>query len=252
MKYYISNDIQFIRGFGDLVDNQSSAKHVSRADAYRFISNHPDHVAIPAKGGKKHPFIITTAQKFIGANGNVAYEMSAAKSFNTASEAYEYLDTLPAKVSELGKPFVIDEKFNKVKRPPKPEPPKIVEKTELPDRGKRVQFSPETRKLIYGKTNICAICGKPITAEDFTIDHIVPLSRGGNNKLENLRPTHEKCNLLKGNLLDMELLNMIATIGANNLYNSPTSDLSARFIRAIVRGTIAQGGDIYRKIRMEN
>ena len=247
-KYYISNNIQFIRGLGELVDSPAAAKHVSRAEASRFLSAHPDHVSIQLKQGTKRPYIISTLQKYIGVDDDVVYSVRGAKAFTTVEDAYKYLDSRENIEAMLGKPIVINDKYVRVKRPA----PEAADKPEI---TKRIFFSPETRKLIYGKSNVCAICGKPITEEDFTIDHIVPLSRGGNNKLENLRPTHEKCNLLKGNLLDMELLNMIATIGANNLYNSPISDLSARFIRAIVRGTInqfTQGGDIYREIRMEN
>lgn len=37
----------------------------------------------------------------------------------------------------------------------------------------------------------CWLCGKPITeANDYTIDHVVPLSQGGTNALTNLKPAH--------------------------------------------------------------
>jgi len=45
----------------------------------------------------------------------------------------------------------------------------------------------------YGK--VCYICGG--TPAD-TIDHVIPLSRGGSNDLSNLRPACYKCNLEKG------------------------------------------------------
>lgn len=55
------------------------------------------------------------------------------------------------------------------------------------------------RQLINSKGNICAICGKPITdMKDCTIDHIVPVSKGGLTTLENCQLAHQKCNSMKG------------------------------------------------------
>jgi len=56
------------------------------------------------------------------------------------------------------------------------------------------------RQLINSKGNICALCGQPITdMKDCTIDHIVPVSKGGLTKLENCQLAHRLCNLRKGN-----------------------------------------------------
>lgn len=51
----------------------------------------------------------------------------------------------------------------------------------------------------------CAICGLPINYElkhpnpwSFTIDHIIPISRGGTTDEDNLQAAHFKCNRLKG------------------------------------------------------
>jgi hypothetical protein len=49
-------------------------------------------------------------------------------------------------------------------------------------------------KLDHLKNKPCANCGKPAN----TIDHIIPLSRGGTNDLENLQPMCWKCNKAKG------------------------------------------------------
>ena len=47
---------------------------------------------------------------------------------------------------------------------------------------------------------VCALCGEPIaTLSEVTIDHIVPLSRGGTDRLDNLRLAHEACNKRRGN-----------------------------------------------------
>lgn len=52
---------------------------------------------------------------------------------------------------------------------------------------------------------ICGLCGHRIKERDLTVDHIIPLSRGGTNELKNLRLVHSSCNQIKGNFLDQEL-----------------------------------------------
>lgn len=49
-------------------------------------------------------------------------------------------------------------------------------------------------KLDHLKGQSCVNCGKPAN----TIDHIIPLSRGGTNDLENLQPMCWDCNKAKG------------------------------------------------------
>jgi 5-methylcytosine-specific restriction endonuclease McrA len=48
----------------------------------------------------------------------------------------------------------------------------------------------------YGRLK-CDICKGILT--NSTIDHILPKSKGGNNKLDNLRLTHSECNGIKDN-----------------------------------------------------
>lgn len=61
------------------------------------------------------------------------------------------------------------------------------------------------RQLINSKGAICALCGKPIEdMKECTIDHIIPVSKGGLTTLDNCQLAHQKCNLLKGNLTNEE------------------------------------------------
>ena len=47
---------------------------------------------------------------------------------------------------------------------------------------------------------ICQLCQEPISnMSDLTLDHIIPVSRGGTDKLDNLRLAHELCNRERGN-----------------------------------------------------
>jgi len=42
---------------------------------------------------------------------------------------------------------------------------------------------------------VCWLCGG---AGADTLDHVVPVTRGGDNDPANLRPAHRRCNTLKG------------------------------------------------------
>lgn len=55
------------------------------------------------------------------------------------------------------------------------------------------------KQLIDSKGAVCALCGKPITnMKDCTIDHIIPISKGGLTTIENCQLAHRKCNLIRG------------------------------------------------------
>ena len=65
---------------------------------------------------------------------------------------------------------------------------------------RRSQFSSKYDALVLalierGDSYCCQECGK---SEDLTIDHIVPLSKGGTDDLDNLRWLCRKCNSRKG------------------------------------------------------
>lgn len=44
----------------------------------------------------------------------------------------------------------------------------------------------------------CAYCGQPLRADTFTVDHVIPQSRGGTSRISNLLPCCHHCNQLKG------------------------------------------------------
>lgn len=45
----------------------------------------------------------------------------------------------------------------------------------------------------------CAVCGKYVKPEDWSIDHIVPVSRGGEHSYANTQLAHKRCNSSRGN-----------------------------------------------------
>ena len=73
------------------------------------------------------------------------------------------------------------------------------------------QFVPANRRTAFTRFNVflrdsfaCQYCGlKPGTSE-LTFDHVIPKSRGGNTKWENVVSACSECNLKKGNQLPHE------------------------------------------------
>ena len=78
---------------------------------------------------------------------------------------------------------------------------------------KRKSYSQDARRLIYKIANgRCELCGRKILFEDMTIDHIKPLSMGGEDNVENIQCTCHTCNLFKGNILPEDFMERISLI----------------------------------------
>lgn len=77
--------------------------------------------------------------------------------------------------------------------------------------GGRVEVSYEDLAIRDGRR--CQICLKKLdlrlpSTHDYgpTLDHILPVSRGGTNESNNLRLAHRICNMKRGNRLDAQML----------------------------------------------
>jgi 5-methylcytosine-specific restriction endonuclease McrA len=72
---------------------------------------------------------------------------------------------------------------------------------------------PYTEAEVYERHGwVCYICGGPIdasitdrSAANPSFDHVIPISRGGADVLDNVRPAHKGCNSHKGRRLLSEL-----------------------------------------------
>ena len=86
----------------------------------------------------------------------------------------------------------------------------------LPSGGsdsRRRLFTTQERNLIYNRTEgHCGICGRFIPLEEYTIDHIIPLSKGGTNDLDNLQACCSFCNKAKDDSLGDEFFDRITRI----------------------------------------
>lgn len=73
----------------------------------------------------------------------------------------------------------------------------------------------ETRRRFldqYG--NACYLCDVPLDIHTMTVDHVRPLSQGGPDSIDNLRPCCVTCNLEKAARLVVELVDSWAPSGA--------------------------------------
>lgn len=65
------------------------------------------------------------------------------------------------------------------------------------------QYNKHRQKILseliveYGQK--CFYCAKDLLIEEITLDHVIPMSRGGSHKKENLRISCKECNLKKDN-----------------------------------------------------
>lgn len=48
---------------------------------------------------------------------------------------------------------------------------------------------------------VCYLCNENMTYRQATIDHVIPLAKGGADNMTNYKLAHPKCNLEKGNMM---------------------------------------------------
>ena len=77
----------------------------------------------------------------------------------------------------------------------------------------RKGFSAEIRNDVYERTQgKCALCGKFVRFDQFTIDHIIPLAKGGTNERNNLQCTCKRCNAMKQDFSQDEFIDRMIDI----------------------------------------
>ena len=79
--------------------------------------------------------------------------------------------------------------------------------------SRRRFFTTQERNLIYNRSEgHCGICGRFIPLEEYTIDHIIPLSKGGTNDLDNLQACCSFCNKAKDDSMGEDFYTRIERI----------------------------------------
>ena len=59
---------------------------------------------------------------------------------------------------------------------------------------------------------ICYYCQQPVPFKELTMDHLVPLTRGGRSTRDNLVPSCKDCNNRKKNMLPLEWEEYLETL----------------------------------------
>lgn len=95
--------------------------------------------------------------------------------------------------------------------------------------ARRKAFGTATRNQITLRDG--ARCARCLRTDDLHIDHVVPLSRGGSNDINNLRFLCRACNLHKGSRLDSEIPGWVDR--SNRISESSRSEPDALTIREV-------------------
>ncbi len=255
MKYIITNGNDYIQkrhcsSIGDAnyvcVNSLSKATFFRYQEALDFIQKElycDSHWGFRRikKANTGRNYVITTSTNYVTNTScrGITSNYQKAKWFRSIADAEVYI----RKHNNLfDNPVIVDENGNKIQLSECKEFTKdqltILGKIDG-NKTKRIIIPKTTKEKVYEKGNgICAICGKPVTKNEFTIDHIIPLSRGGRNDIENLQIACHDCNELKGNRMDSEFATGLTTILSNNLLRKPNKELSDMLVRSIVRGSI--------------
>lgn len=99
----------------------------------------------------------------------------------------------------------------------------------------RKTYSEDTRKLVYLNANgRCELCGRKILLDDMSLDHIRPLSMGGEDDVENLACTCYSCNTLKGNILPDDFFERISLIYLYQMEKKYKSKLMWKFVHRLL------------------
>lgn len=80
-------------------------------------------------------------------------------------------------------------------------------------KAKRKRFSVKDRKEVYRKTEgHCYLCGEFVDFDSFEVEHLIPVSKGGDNDFNNLFPACHCCNAIKHDVYPKEFMEKISQI----------------------------------------
>lgn len=249
MKYYVTNGIDYLLktedGQNRTTQNVAEATRFKETSAINYIrsslkSPNWGYRRVEKIAPKNKTFVITTGCKYLSNTGDVVLNINQAKTFNSIADAEAFVQ----KHNQFHETYIIDENFKFVAKVNI----KSFTEEQLQTLGlnserkhKRTRTSQTTRDLVYEQGNgICALCGRPISKERFTIDHILPLNRGGSNDLSNLQISCEFCNKLKGDSKNEEYLKGATTILAHKVEEKYDKEIAYPLIRSFVRGMILE------------
>lgn len=245
-KYYIANNIQFLRGIGQYAPTPSGATHMKLVDAQKAVNRSPDSYMWyrTRTSSKGNDYVVTTRMKFLSNDDTTVNDIKKARVFSTPEEAYSHMESVLDYIDRDLR-VVIDDKFRHAKQMGKTTTVKKPTSDTFSgmDSSERVLIPKAIKEEVYRRSGgTCEICGKPISRFQYSIDHIIPLSRGGTNNIDNLRAVHPSCNKLKGNFTDTEMKKVVTNVYENmsgEIPSQPSPQISgADLVRGCVRHII--------------
>lgn len=249
MKYIIANGNEYLnldeamRSFS--VDTPLEAWRFKEKSAINYIKNnlHGD----PKWAAKKlfdydssRNYVITNATMYVSPEYQTTGSFKKARKFNSLADVETYL----SKNKPFEEYYVLDETGAFVYQPNiKGFTADQLEKLGIQEserKFKRILIPRTTRDIVFEKgQGICALCGRPVNKNFFTIDHIVPLNRGGNNEIDNLQIACETCNRLKNDSKEKELISGTTAILSNKMNFENGKEIMYPLIRTFVRSMIS-------------
>lgn len=263
-RYYITNGDQYL---GCMANNKfaiglpvSKAKkfrmEVAKGTLQMIQDDYGDEWCIQKYRNSKHGenYVITNATKWVSNNGLVVDEVSKAKPFKTAADADSYIRGHGELVISMGNTIIVNEDYapvdimgRRINSTTKAREINLGHKSDV-KKVKRELLQKDIRMMVYERANgICQMCDQPLDIDNFTVDHVVPLSRGGINDISNYRCLCKRCNEFKSDSLDGELLKMFEDVGTRYFNKHPHSDLVYKFARSWGRNVIQRGEEIMRR-----
>jgi len=82
--------------------------------------------------------------------------------------------------------------------------------------GEALATHRELMTLIERQGYRCALSGVKLDPEHAVIDHIVPVSKGGDNEIDNLQWVHTVANKMKGNMSNESFIKWCTRVARQN------------------------------------
>ena len=93
--------------------------------------------------------------------------------------------------------------------------------------------------MIYDTTKgRCALCGRKITYDKMSLDHILPLAMNGDDNVSNLQCTCTACNLFKGSVLPSDFMERITEIFLYQMDKKQGKRLLWKFVHRLLNKMI--------------
>jgi 5-methylcytosine-specific restriction endonuclease McrA len=70
----------------------------------------------------------------------------------------------------------------------------------------------DLREMVESQGYLCNLTGRPLTPKVASVDHCLPLSRGGTNEPHNLQVLHKDVNFAKGTMTTSEFIELCTEV----------------------------------------